>query len=33
MPADMDMCITYCQICHVKAHQQPDCSYNDMQCA
>jgi 5-methylcytosine-specific restriction endonuclease McrA len=30
--ADMDQCITYCQSCHVKTHQTPDCGYHDMKC-
>jgi len=24
--ADMDVCITYCEDCHKKAHQQPECT-------
>jgi hypothetical protein len=30
MSADVDMCITLCKHCHLKAHQQPGCSYYDM---
>jgi hypothetical protein len=28
--ADVDICITYCSACHIEAHQQPGCTYNDL---
>jgi hypothetical protein len=31
MSADIDMCITLCKHCHLKAHKEPGCRYVDMQ--
>lgn len=30
--ADIDNCMTVCKKCHIKVHQIPGCSYNDMKC-
>jgi len=30
--ADMDQCITVCDICHDKIHQIAGCGYNDLKC-
>jgi 5-methylcytosine-specific restriction endonuclease McrA len=30
--ADMDVCVTFCEICHDAAHKEKGCTYDDMKC-
>ena len=30
--ADLDKVITFCKICHIEVHKQPDCGYYDLRC-
>jgi len=30
--ADMDVCVTFCEVCHDAAHKEKGCTYDDMKC-